>query len=144
LTTGIWHERGVWDDEAGAFDVWAPRSHCYGFGQHLIGDRTTGQICTMDISYTAECNGTTIRRLRIPPPMFRAPGVRRMFVSRMELVMETGLGTSTGQGSDPQVMLRSSTNAKTWVPEITVTDPIPWRIMGAEIDGRGFFGQGVA
>jgi hypothetical protein len=30
-----------------------------------------------------------------------------------------------------------------WVPEITVTDPIPWRIMGAEIDGRGFFGQGA-
>tara|TARA_R110000751_G_scaffold34131_1_gene84785 strand:+ start:173 stop:463 length:291 start_codon:yes stop_codon:yes gene_type:complete len=95
-----------------------------------------------------------------------------MFVSRMELVLETGLGTATGQGVDPQVMLRSSTNAKTWshqrlasagkqgeynaqavwtrlpsslkmwVPEITVTDPIPWRIMGAEIDGRGFFGQG--
>ena len=172
LTTGIWHERGVWDADAGAFAVWAPRSHCYGFGQHLIGDRTSGQVCTMDTTYTAECNGDTIRRLRIPPPMFRAPGVRRMFVSRMELVLETGLGTSTGQGVDPQVMLRSSINAKTWshqrlasagkqgeynaqavwtrlpsslkmwVPEITVTDPIPWRIMGAEIDGRGFFGQG--
>ena len=113
----------------------------------------------------------TMRRMRIPPPMFRAPGVRRMFVSRMELILESGLGTASGQGSDPQVMLRSSVNAKTWsderlasagamgeyaaqvvwtrlpsslkmwVPEITVTDPIPWRIMGAEIDGRGFFGQ---
>ena len=87
------------------------------------------------------------------------------------LWLRKALGTATGQGVNPQVMLRSSTNAKTWsnerlatagamgaydaqvvwtrlpsslklwVPEITVTDPIPWRIMGAEIDGRGFFGQ---
>ena len=171
LTTGLWHQRGVWDDAAGDYDVWAPRNHCYGFGQHLIGDRTTGQLCTMDTALTTECDGTIMRRMRIPPPMFRAPGVRRMFVSRMELILESGLGTASGQGSDPQVMLRSSVNAKTWsderlaaagamgayaaqvvwtrlpsslklwVPEITVTDPIPWRIMGAEIDGRGFFGQ---
>jgi hypothetical protein len=171
LTTGLWHQRGVWDEAEGDYDVWAPRNHCYGFGKHLIGDRTTGKICTMDTSFTTECDSSTMRRLRIPPPMFRAPGVRRMFVSRMELILESGLGLSSGQGSDPQVMLRSSVNAKTWsderlaaagavgaydaqvvwtrlpsslkmwVPEITVTDPIPWRIMGAEIDGRGFFGQ---
>jgi hypothetical protein len=173
LTTGVWHERGVWDASLGIYDVWAPRSHCYGFGKHLIGARDSGLICSMDTSFTTECNGDVIRRLRIPPPIFRAPGVRRMFVSRMELILETGLGTATGQGVNPQVMLRSSTNAKTWsnerlatagamgaydaqvvwtrlpsslklwVPEITVTDPIPWRIMGAEIDGRGFFGQGA-
>ena len=71
-------------------------------------------------------------------------------------------------------MLRSSTNAKTWsdtrtasagkqgaygtqvvwtrlpsstqmwVPEVTVTDPIPWRMVGAEVDGRGFWGQTAA
>ena len=172
LSTGLWHERGVWDDAAGNYDVWAPRSHCYAFGQHLVGDRITGEICTMDTALTTECNGDLIRRLRIPPPLFRAPSVRRLFVSRMELILESGLGTSSGQGQNPQVMLRSSIDAKTWsnerlasagamgaynaqvvwtrlpsslkmwVPEITVTDPIPWRIMGAEIDGRGFFGQG--
>jgi hypothetical protein len=58
LTTGLWHQRGVWDDAAGDYDVWAPRNHCYGFGQHLIGDRTTGQLCTMDTSLTTECDGT--------------------------------------------------------------------------------------
>ena len=39
------------------------------------------------------------------------------------------------------VWTRLPSSLKMWVPEITVTDPIPWRIMGAEIDGRGFFGQ---
>jgi len=27
------------------------------------------------------------------------------------------------------------------VPEVTVTDPIPWRVMGAEVDGRGLWAQ---
>jgi len=31
-----------------------------------------------------------------------------------------------------------------WVPEVTVTDPIPWRMVGAEVDGRGFWGQTAA
>ena len=94
-----------------------------------------------------------------------------MFVSRFQLMREVWLGTATGAGGDPQVMLRSSTNAKTWsdvrtaaagkqgaygtevvwtrlpssthlwVPEITVTDPIPWRLVGAEVDGRGLLAE---
>ena len=161
----------ITDAEALVYSEAGHTFYCYGFGTHLVGDRTTGRICSMDTSFTTECNGDVIRRVRIPPPLFRSPNVRRMFVSRMELILESGLGTATGQGVDPQVMLRSSTNAKTWsnerlasagamgsyntqvvwtrlpsslklwVPEITVTDPIPWRIMGAEIDGRGFLGQ---
>ena len=97
-----------------------------------------------------------------------------MFVSRFQLMMEVGLGTSTGSGVNPLVMLRASTNAKTWsdirtasagkegeygtevvwtrlpssthlwVPEITVTDPIPWRLVGAEVDGRGLWGEATA
>jgi hypothetical protein len=125
----------------------------------------------MDNTTTTECNGDTIRRLRIPPPLWRSPGVRRLFVSRFQLMLEVGLGTSTGDGVDPQVMLRSSVNGQTWsdsrtaaagkqgtygtqvvwtrlpsstqlwVPEITVTDPIPWRLMGAEVDGRGLWAE---
>mgnify|MGYP003656090157 FL=1 len=171
LTTGIWHERGMWDSAAGAYDLWSPRVHCFGFSKHLVGDRDSGLLCTMDNATTTECDGSTIRRLRIPPPIWRSPGVRRLFVSRLQLMMEVGLGTSTGAGVDPQVMLRSSTDGQTWsderlaaagaqgayltqvvwtrlpsstqlwVPEITVTDPIPWRLMGAEVDGRGLWMQ---
>jgi len=174
LTSGVWHERGMWDAAAMDYDLWAPRVHCFGFSKHLVGDRDTGLICTMDNSVTTECDGAVIRRLRVPPPLWRSPGVRRMFVSRFQLMMEVGLGTSTGSGVNPLVMLRSSTNAKTWsdirtasagkegeygtevvwtrlpssthlwVPEITVTDPIPWRLVGAEVDGRGLWGEATA
>tara|TARA_R110000765_G_scaffold388619_2_gene480969 strand:- start:829 stop:1116 length:288 start_codon:yes stop_codon:yes gene_type:complete len=95
-----------------------------------------------------------------------------MFVSRFELMMEVGLGNSSGAGVDPSVMLQSSINTKTWsdertagagkqgaygvhvvwtrlpsstqcwVPSITVSDPIPWRLVGAEVEGRGFWRSG--
>jgi len=170
LSTGLWHERGVWDISAGEYDFWGPRSHCYAFGKHLVANRETGMICSMDTAHTTECNGDLIRRLRVPPPLWLSESARRMFVSRLELLLEPGLGTSSGQGVDPQVMMRTSADLKTWsntqlasagtqgsfgtrvywtrlassdrawVPEIVVSDPIPWRIVGADIEGRNLQG----
>jgi len=172
LATGLWHERGVWDVSSGSYSFWGPRSHCYAFGQHLVADRTSGLICSMDTAFTTECNGDLIRRLRVPPPLWlQAGSARRLFVSRLELLLEPGLGTASGQGVDPQVMMRTSTDLKTWsntqlaaagaqgtfgtrvywtrlassdrawVPEVTVTDPIPWRIVGADVEGRNIQGR---
>jgi len=172
LVSGIWHERGVWDSSDGDFGIWGPRSHAYGFSKHLVGDRSSGLLCVMDNATTTECDGSVIRRVRTPPPLWRNPDVRRMFVSRFELMMEVGLGNSSGAGVDPSVMLQSSINTKTWsdertagagkqgaygvhvvwtrlpsstqcwVPSITVSDPIPWRLVGAEVEGRGFWRSG--
>ena len=170
LSTGLWHERGVWDTSTGSYDFWGPRSHAYAFGKHLVGNRTSGMICSMDTDITTECDGALIRRLRIPPALWLSQG-RRMFVSRFELLLEPGLGTGSGQGETPKAMLRTSTNLKnwsniltadagaqgqfntrtywtrlasstrTWVPEIVVSDPIPWRIVGAVVEGRNFQGN---
>ena len=42
-----------------------------------------------------------------------------VFVSRFELIMQAGNGLSTGQGSDPQVMLRISRDGgQTWGQEL--------------------------
>ena len=43
-STDIWHERGIWDSTAMQFYPDLPRVHCYGFGQHLLGDRQSGAI----------------------------------------------------------------------------------------------------
>lgn len=173
-TTNLWHERGQWVPALNRYNVWAPRVSCYAFGQQLTGDRTTGILSLMDITNPSEVDGTAIRRLRIPPPLVLASKRARLFVSRFEVAVEPGLGTATGQGADPQVMLRISKNAKTWsserrasagkigevnqrvfwtrcgssdliwVPEITVTDPIPWRLLGADLEGHGFTTSKVA
>ena len=171
LSTRLWHERGVWDTATGSYGFWGPRNHVYAFGKHLVGDRASGGLCEMSTAFTSECNGDLIRRLRIPPPLWVNPQSRRMFVSRFELLMEPGLGTASGQGVNPQVLLRTSvdlknwsnsqsvsagamgaystdiywtrlaSSTKMWVPEIVVTDPIPWRIVGATVAGRNFQGQ---
>jgi hypothetical protein len=171
LSTRLWHERGVWDTATGSYGFWGPRNHCYAFGKHLVGNREEGMLCEMSTALTSECNGDLIRRMRIPPPLWVTPQSRRMFVSRFELLMEPGLGTVSGQGVDPQVLLRTSVDVKNWsnsqsasagkigeygkdiywtrlasstkmwVPEIVVTDPIPWRIVGAIVTGRNFQGE---
>src|SRR5262245_40603267 len=43
---------------------------------------------------------------------------RRIFLSKLQLDMQTGVGLSTGQGSDPVVMFRFSKNSGyTWSNE---------------------------
>lgn len=163
-----WHERGTWNSAAMRYDVWRPRVHTFAFGQNLTADGITGNISTIDVSFGTESDGTVIRRLRIPPPLYVGERDKRLFVSRFEPIFEQGLGTATDGGFNPTVMLRTSINGKTWSnhrthsaglqgqyssrtyflrngsstllwqPEIVVSDPIPWRHLGAEIDARGF------
>lgn len=165
---GLFHERGAWNTMLNRFEVWRPRVHCYAFGQHLTADRSTGTIAAMDVSYGTEADGDLIRRLRIGPPIWAASSRQRLQISRFGLQLDAGLGTISGQGVNPQVSMRSTKNGETWgtirtasagpmgdygrrvywnmvaasnklwAPEVTMTDPIPWRLSGAEIEGSGF------
>lgn len=165
LTSGAWHRRGKWNSATMRYDIWAPRVHCHAWGKHLIADRTTGTISVMDISYGTELDGTAIVRLRIPPGIFSEH--RQIPIRRIELYLEAGLGTLSGQGQYPTVMMSSSRDGgKTWGPERTssagvigayltrvifnrcaiardrvykfrVSDPIPWRIVDAYFNNDG-------
>lgn len=47
VATGLWHERALWDD---VYLRWRPhpgRCACFGFGRHLVGDRSSGAIYDM-------------------------------------------------------------------------------------------------
>lgn len=166
-STQLWSRRGTWNPAQNDFDAWAPRCHTYAFGKHLVAERGTGRVSELDTTLSTESDGSYIRRLMVPPPLWRDSDADRLFVGRFELVMQNGLGTSTGQGADPQVMLDVSRDTRTWsnqrqcgagtqgeyetrvfwlrngsstlvwVPRITVTDPIPWRILAAEVDATG-------
>jgi hypothetical protein len=161
LRTGLWAERMT-----GA-GCWSPRAITYAFGKHLVGDRTTGTIAYLDDTVGTEVDGSAIIRKRIPPALVAAAG-DRLYVDRFTLGIDPGLGLASGQGSDPQVMLRISHdygktwgNERTrsagqlgqydtrvfwtrcgsaptsWVPEITISDPIPARLTSAQVEGRG-------
>lgn len=103
-----WAERGQWKSADKAYDVWAPRVHIDDGTKHLVGDRTSGYLWVMDSQYATDVDGAGIRRLR------RAPALtvehQRVPFDQFELLMDVGLGTPTGQGADPKVMLRVSQN----------------------------------
>lgn len=169
LITQQWHERGHWDDLATDFTLYRPRDHAFAFGgltdgKRLVIDRENGHIYRMNVDLGLDVDGRPIRRLRRAAHV--ASAQRNIVHDELEIVLETGLGLVTGQGTDPALMLRWSDDAgatyghehwKTggklgervkrvrWlclgstrdrVYEVTMTDAVPWRIIGAEIQLR--------
>lgn len=164
-TEGFWHERGHYDAAMGEYSEWGPQFHTHVFDRHLVLHAENGTIYTQSIDTATDADGDLIRRMRIPP-IYPNPSNVRQFIERLQVVLEPGLGLTSGQGSDPQVMLRLSRNgSKTWgnqrsrsagvqgaydkrliwnncgsgrenVPEIVVTDPIPWRVTDLLADVR--------
>lgn len=162
LTTGIWTELGTWNSVRGDYDVWHPRFHLAAFGKHITGESGTGQLSLLDVTTATESDGSVIRRLRRGPILIN--DMKRMPINRFQLVLEPGLGTQAGQGVDPVVMAKfSSDGGKTWgnersaragkigqyghqvfwnrlgsprlwVPEVTFTDPVPFRVIDALIN----------
>jgi hypothetical protein len=161
-TTGLWHERGTWDTTLIVFDAWRPQYHATMWTKHLVGDRKTGAIFHMSSLFYKDVNAQGIRRVRRAPHL--SSEERRMFYNKLQVDMDVGEGLTTGQGSDPQVMLRvSDDGGRTWgserwasagkigeyktrviwfrlgsardrVFEVSVSDPIPWRLVGAYLD----------
>jgi hypothetical protein len=113
VSTGFWHERcyrDLWTLERDRAD-W----HCVAFGEHVVGDYEDGRIYALDQNTFTDA-GTAIVRMRRAP--HTAQGATRQFHSHFQLDMETGVGLSTGQGSDPQAMLRwSDDGGHTWSNE---------------------------
>lgn len=161
-TTGQWHQRLFWDAPNAQWTAYRPGFHAYAFGKHLVGDRLTGVIYDMALDYSTDVDGAAMRRQRRSPHVSDA--AVRLFCKTFQVDLEAGLGLTTGQGSDPQVMFRFSTDGgKTWsherhltagalgaylarcktdrvgsgrdyVFEITMSDAIPWRIVAAYAD----------
>ena len=159
LQSGVWTELGTWVSEDNRYDAWRPIYHVFAYGRHLMLDRESGAIYELSGTSGLDAEARPLRRLRRAPALFTEH--RRMFVSRFELMLESGLGAVSGQGSDPQVMLRISRDGgKTFgnersrsagalgkysyrtfwtkcgsgrdlVFETTMSDPIPYRLIDA-------------
>lgn len=107
VTTSEWHERQSYGE-----DKWLAQSHCFAFGKHLVGDASSNKIGYLDPD-THEDWGTT-RRVEWTYQTIYADGARA-FHDRLEIVVEAGVGLTSGQGSDPQIMLDCSDDGgRTW------------------------------
>lgn len=106
--TKLFHQRGFWDVVNTIYQAYRPQYHTFTFKKHLVGDRLSGGIYQMSIATATEVDGSGIRRLRQVPVYAPTDGWIRHRAFQLDL--EPGLGLSTGQGSDPQVMLQMSNN----------------------------------
>ena len=114
FATQMWHERGRWN--LGVFEAHLGRSFSLGFDNILlVGSRIDGKLYKLSSAYLDD-DGSVIRRVR-RAPIITNENKWLMFHS-FELAMNVGVGLTSGQGSDPQVMLRwSNDNGKTWSNE---------------------------
>ena len=165
--TQLWHERLFWNTTTGAYEAYRAIYHAFAFNRHLVGDRDGSDLYEMAIDQYADIGGGPLRWLR-RGPIIEADG-HWLTWQDVEFILEPGVGIATGQGSDPQVMFRYSRDggftwsntrylpvgamgiydqrclsrnmgrARRFVPELSGSDPVPFRIMGA----RGTFEKGA-
>jgi hypothetical protein len=122
VASGLWHERESRDGEGRSLGRW--RVNCYARvdERHIVGDYANNKLYTLDLDAATEA-GTAIRRLAVSPPI--AATGDRLTMARVEIEMETGVGTTTGQGIAPQAMLEwSDDGGRSWSNE-------HWASMGA-------------
>lgn len=115
ISTGYWHERQSLNSNQEAKEWRA--SHYISFaGKNIVGDNQTGKLYELDLDTYTE-DGTTIISKVVTSTAF--DDYRRDFIGELALVMDTGIGINTGQGSNPEIMMRTSIDGgKTWSNEL--------------------------
>lgn len=117
----------------GSTGLWSPLEYGLNGGRHrgemhlnfldqsLISDYSTGDIFTLEADIYTD-NGMAIARELITRHFYA--GNKRATIDELYVDMEVGVGLTTGQGSDPQIMLSiSKNNGKTWGAEL-------WKALG--------------
>lgn len=159
LATHLWHERAYFSN--GAYSRSLAQNHIYFNGSHLVGDYSSGNIYKLDLD-TYTDNGQPIRRMRTAPHV--TSGLNYIYYSGFQLDCQFGVGTQTGQGLNPQIVMRQSNDGGyTWsgernqtlgatgaykeraiwskcgrsrdrVFEIVITDPVNVVLLNAQLD----------
>ena len=101
IATGQWHNRKHFDLKIHhAFDyVWA-------YGKHIILDNRDNGLFLEWSRSIYDDNGTTLKSER--KSQYISNSDQRIRWKRLKIVMETGVGLPTGQGSDPIITMRIS------------------------------------
>lgn len=107
-----WAKRQTWVVGTG-YTYWRSVFQTFAFGRHLAGDPQSNVISELDHDAMTDVEGRPIRWVRRSPALLDEHN--RISLSKLELLMETGVGAQTGQGADPIVTLRVSRDGgRTW------------------------------
>lgn len=122
ISTGRWHERESWDANNVSLGSWRATTAFRAFNSTYLGDSTDAKVNLLDWTTYTEL-GNTIRGLAYSVPYHQDR--KRLFISRFELDIQAGVGLTSGQGSDPEIMLGWSVDGAETFKTLQ-----PWRSMG--------------
>lgn len=139
--TNLWHQR-AWRDPADG-SLKQDRAICQmAFaGETIAGDNSNGNLYALDLDYFTD-NGDLIPRIRACGHI-ADPDYRYQYFGSLQVDMQTGVGLSSGQGSDPKAMLQwSDDGGRTWSNEIWASigklgerrTRVKWRRLGRSRD----------
>lgn len=114
VATGYWHNR-----ESNGREDWRVHTHALAFGKNIVGDAANGKLYELDLD-TFDEDGDLLISRAITPTLWGESN--RTTMPRFQVDMEAGPGLTTGQGSDPQIMLDwSDDGGRTWSNELWTT-----------------------
>ena len=108
-----WAARAGWNAVTGRWTSWGARGCVQVDRRVVVGDDASGALYQLDLEAYTDRGGILRRERRMP---YISEENQFLFVDRVELACEVGVGLSTGQGSQPVASLRiSRTAGNTWV-----------------------------
>lgn len=161
LESDSWHERATRNPLTDSFNKWRITQGVYAYDEIIVGDMEGTKLFNLSSDIYDE-DGVQIVRMRRAPHMH--DGMTMIRHASLTIEMETGMGTATGQGVNPQAMMRySNDGGRTWsselwlsagaqgqyktrckwarlgqardrVYELYCSDPVRWVVMGAELE----------
>lgn len=111
-STGFFHERESHDMDMASLSRWRGNVHAKAYSKQLIGDAFENKIGYLDDTVFTEY-GNPIQSRAVSPALHRKG--EKVYMDSLECLFETGVGLTTGQGSDPLVELDwSDDNGRTF------------------------------
>lgn len=164
VATQMWHQRAYLDPVTGQLGRDRSNCHMYFNGKHITGDFLTGDLRTFDLDYFLD-GLDPMPSIRAASYIYKADYGRLAHV-RLQIDIEAGVGTNSGQGVNPLARLDwSDDGGKTWssihsqsmgamgkyktrlvwtrlgharsrVYRITISDPVKRVILGAVLNPK--------
>lgn len=160
--TPQWHERASFNPDTGVLH--RDKSSCFANYQNIrvVGDFQAQKAYQMSRQYYVD-GDTPLIAIRRCPHVWSRENRKRMFFASLQIDFSPGVGLQTGQGSDPQVMVRFSRDggstfgtefflpigkageyknramrrrigvSRDFVAEARFTDPVPRDVVGATL-----------
>lgn len=139
-STNLWHERAYLNPATGSLDRHRSNCQMQFAGMTIAGDWQTAKLYRMDLDVYTD-DGATLPMIRVCPHITN--DTKYVIFNALELTMQTGVGLTTGQGSDPQAMLKwSDDGGYAWSNELWASigaigqrkSRVRWRRLGKSRD----------